>query len=213
MRAFRPLSLMTLLAASALAPAGAALASEPTAPISFDDTARLMELELRLTDGLTAQEVAVTQVFNRYRGVVVDEGARLAGNFAVRRAIPVNDLGGGRVRISLAPVPAGQVLPDGVYSQILEIEGQPRALTLEPFSLSHPVYFEVAGGVVRRLDMPTYSARVEPTVQGLDKNRRVIALQPGEPGRAAAAPVGDALDTLVERGDGFALAGDERAEN
>ena len=209
MRCFRTLSLMTLLAA----PVTAALASEPVAPVSFDDTARLMELELRLTDGLTARDIAVTQVFNRFRGVVVDEGARLVGGLPVRRALAVNDLGGGRVRISLAPVPAGQALPDGIYAQFLEIEAQPRALALEPFTVLHPIYLEVVGGAVRRLDMPAYSARVEPTVRGLDKLGRAIDLQPGTRGAAAAAPVGQALDVQVERGDAFALPGDERNEN
>lgn len=209
MRCFRTLSLMTLLAA----PVGGALATEPVAPVSFDDRARLMELELRLADGLTAQEIAVTQVFNRFRGVVVDEGARLVGGLPVRRALAVNDLGGGRVRLSLAPVPDGVVLADGVYAQFLEIEAQPRALTMEPFTVLHPIYLEVVGGVVRRLDMPTYSARVEPTVRGLDKLGLAIQLQPGARGAAAAAPIGDALDVQVERGDGFAVPGDERNEN
>jgi hypothetical protein len=200
---------MTLLATST----GAALATEPVAPVSFEDAGRLMELELRLAGGLTAQEVAVTQVFTRFRGVVVDEGARLAGGLPVRRALAVNDLGGGRVRVSLAPVPAGQALPDGVYAQFLEIEAQPRALTMEPFMVLHPIYLEVVGGVARRLDMPTYSARVEPTVRGLDKLGRAVQVQPGSRGAAALAPIGDALDVQVERGDAFAVPGDERNEN
>lgn len=206
----RKLSLLALLSCGAPLAAGA---TEPTAPIAFDDTARLMELELVLTDGLTARDVAVVQVFNRFQGRVVDVGARLAGGFPVRRALEVRDVGGGRVRISLEPVPAGQRLPDGLYSQLLEIESLPVDLAREPFTLVHPVYFEVAGGVPRRLDMPTYSDRVEPAGQGLDKLRQPIALHPGLPAASATLRRGAVVEAQIERGDAFALPGDERGEN
>ena len=67
--------------------------------------------------------------------------------------------------------------------------------------------------VPQRIDMLTYSNRFEPPMATRDKTGAAITVQSGLLSTATVAPVGRTVEVQLERGDAFAVPGDERNEN
>jgi hypothetical protein len=194
--------IVSALAAALLIP-GLALASDPASPAALVDDGPGFRFTLALA--VSPATVSVSAIYNRFAGAVVDAGAATVSSVPVRRQLAVQWDPQGNSFIDVHPIIAGQPpLPNGVYSQWLEVRHTPEAGARGrvPFTFRRAIYFRVVDGTVQRLSHGAYSALADPISQ---RRNKLGEQEPVHLGATAPRQTSVAMPPMpmIESGQGY----------
>jgi len=189
-----------------------ALASDPTPPAEVLDDGPGFRFKLGL--GVPLGSVAVSTIYNRVAGAVVDAAADSVNGLPVRRQLAMQwDAAQGRYFTDAHPFAPGQPpLPNGVYSQWLEVRYTPglEARGRAPSTYRRTIYFRVTDGTVQRLTRAAYAALVDP---GFLRKNKLGEMEPVHAGATAPRQTSAVMPqmTMIESGQAYSVPGNGEA--
>ena len=188
-------------------------ATDPLSPVRLSVPPLGFVLPVEL-DGVSADRVHASLVFQRIAGQVVDGHAQTVGGIPVRRPLTLES-DGRELTLDGSPVgPGVPSLPNGTYSERLELVVMP-----DPGVIGHEItaratlYFRATNGTLQRLTLKQYSALVDPLVPGRNKLQEPTLEHSGAAAsNGATRPVG-AFDPRIEDGAPFNVPGQDESPN
>ena len=188
-------------------------ATDPLSPVRLSVPPLGFVLSVEL-DGVSADQVHASLVFQRIAGQVVDGNAQEVGGIPVHRPLTLEGAGE-ELSVNAFPLgPGVPSLPNGVYSERLQLVVMP-----DPGVIGHEItaratlYFRATNGTLQRLTLKQYSALVEPLVPGRNKLQQSTLEHTGAvASNGETRPVGG-IDQRIEDGAPFNVPGQDESPN
>ena len=178
-------------------------ASDPRSPLEISDSGQGFQFQVLLR--VPGSTVLAGGIYNRIAGAMVDVGASSVQNIPVSRSLTLQADGLGKTFIDVNPFAPGQPpLPNGVYSQWLELRYTPGPSdrSAAPLRQRRAFFFRVVNGSAQRLSLAQYSTLVDPATARTNKSGQPEQVHLGTVApRLQSLPFSDAV--LVESGAAY----------